>query len=277
MKFVINYTLLLFIPLLICEGQNLNGTIKYDTVNVFTQPFKDATILCQMQKGEKVNIIEFVGKWVKIVAPAKAPAWIYTNFIDAQNKVNINSVEVRSGPGINYRSIGQLLFGTEVTTIKSQDRWSKIKPIPKFVFGWIKFAEAIDLQNNSNNKISPKNSSEEPSSSINLPPKKLDKEFQEIMFISDEEQSEKKLEEHKDFITVTGYLLKVTDNVLADYALAEKHDSKFFPIFYLSGFKNEMQKYVNKKVTVYGIKRFVKGWYRPIIYINSFEIITKEY
>ncbi|MBO3304508.1 SH3 domain-containing protein [Clostridium perfringens] len=120
-------------------------------LNVRKGPGTNYDSIAQLHQGEKVSIVAKNGEWYKISSPASG--YVHKDFILVKNiednkfqeiscyaiglVKNASVLNVRSGPGTVYNSIGQLVNGDKVTIV------AKTKPIGE-INDWykIKFSNA---------------------------------------------------------------------------------------------------------------------------------------
>ncbi len=68
--------------------------------------------------------------WVKVTPPDNIDLWIFANLVDDNAKVNVKKALVRSGAGLNYKTVGELELGAPVTIRGKVGDWLKIAPFP---------------------------------------------------------------------------------------------------------------------------------------------------
>jgi uncharacterized protein YraI len=111
-------------------------TVSADGVNLRAAADPEAEIVGQVARGDTVVATGVeAGEWVEIEAPAATEAYIYGELV-RDNVVAVNSVRVRSGPGIGYRPIGDLARGTAIAERGRKGDWIQIVP-PPLVRVWI--------------------------------------------------------------------------------------------------------------------------------------------
>lgn len=121
------------------------GTVKGSRVNVRGQATLNSEVITQLNKGEKVTIIEQVRAkkagakepkyYYKIALPANTPVWVSAAYVK-DSKVEATRLNVRSGPGENYSVLGRLTKGTGVVEIRKMDNWLEIEA-PGNVHGFV--------------------------------------------------------------------------------------------------------------------------------------------
>jgi uncharacterized protein YgiM (DUF1202 family) len=75
--------------------------------------------------------------------PASAKCFVSAKHL-ADGAANVENLNVRCGPGSNYRDIGKLSKGTKVEVVEKKGEWAQIRPTPE-CSGWIA-AELVDVE-----------------------------------------------------------------------------------------------------------------------------------
>ncbi len=104
--------------------------VTADRVNLRARPEATSEVVGQVSKGDRLaSGGEKVAEWLQVMPPAGADLWVYDELIN-EGVVAASRVNIRSGPGINYRSIGRLEKGARVTVRDTKGQWLKIAPVP---------------------------------------------------------------------------------------------------------------------------------------------------
>lgn len=117
------------------------AVVKGNRINVRGRPALMGEVITQLQKGEKVVILEEVtvskpstnepSKWLRIQMPANTPVWVYAPYVDpASKKVNVSRLNLRGGPGENFSVVGRLERGAAVREIRRVEDWMEIDTPP---------------------------------------------------------------------------------------------------------------------------------------------------
>lgn len=127
------------------------ASVMQNHVNVRGQPSLSGEVITQLQKGEKVVILEEIpvekpkkgepARWARIQMPANTPVWVFADFIDANNKsVSVTRVNLRAGPGENFSVVGRLDRGDTVKEIRRVEGWAEIEaPDKAYAFVGLNF------------------------------------------------------------------------------------------------------------------------------------------
>lgn len=81
--------------------------------------------------GTCVQMLEHTGEWMKIITPDNVEAFVFAEYLSdtkppVYNYVNVNLLNVRSGPGSEHEKISTLERGSRVQVIEQQGEWAEI-------------------------------------------------------------------------------------------------------------------------------------------------------
>ena len=82
--------------------------------------------------------------WAAIAPPERIDLWLNKDFIEG-NRVIAKSIQVRSGPGIQYEVVGTLERGAPVMPRGEEGDWCKIEP-PSSMVVWVKTADLAEIK-----------------------------------------------------------------------------------------------------------------------------------
>lgn len=112
------------------------ATVSEPKVNVRGQPSLLGEVITQLQRGDKVTILERVAtekpkageptEWARIKLPANTPVWIFAPFA-RDGVVSVTRLNLRAGPGENYSVIGRLQKGDALKPIRTIEEWMEIE------------------------------------------------------------------------------------------------------------------------------------------------------
>jgi uncharacterized protein YgiM (DUF1202 family) len=127
------------------------GVVQGNRCNVRVLPDPISEVVIQLNKGERVEILERktvtdAGKardWLRITLPPGAKCYVNARFVK-DGVMTGEGVYVRSGPGTNFRTVGQLAKGDRVEVVSQAGEWVRIQPTPK-CSGWIA-AELVSVE-----------------------------------------------------------------------------------------------------------------------------------
>lgn len=119
------------------------GTVRGDRCNVRARPSLNSEVVVQLNKGDRVEILERrtagepdkTMQWLRIRLPGTAKCYVASKHL-TDGVANVDALNVRCGPGANYRAVGKLAKGERVEVIKTEGEWTQIKPTAQ-CSGWI--------------------------------------------------------------------------------------------------------------------------------------------
>jgi SH3-like domain-containing protein len=119
------------------------SVIKTDRVNLRARPSRTAELIMQLKKGDEVKVLETksvteAGKaqeWSRITLPPSAKCYVLSKLL-SDGKATGDAVNIRCGPGTNFKEVGKLAKGQKVDVVKAGGEWTQIKPIPQ-CSGWV--------------------------------------------------------------------------------------------------------------------------------------------
>lgn len=121
------------------------GVVKGNRVNVRAQARLTSEVVTQLNKGDRVTIIDEVSaakpapgepkRFYKIILPSSVSVWVSSKYVK-DGKVTATRLNVRAGAGENYSVLGRINNGTAVTTIQTVGDWSEIQS-PGGVHGFV--------------------------------------------------------------------------------------------------------------------------------------------
>jgi len=118
-----------------------HGLITGASVYVRSGGAKAYRALGKLTKGQFVDVITVSndGKWVRIVAPEQADAWIFAKYVNVaggKGVVTGDKVRVRSRPNLKGELVNRLDKGTVLKVKGREGDWLRIAP-PKGTVAWI--------------------------------------------------------------------------------------------------------------------------------------------
>ena len=103
---------------------------------VYTQPSAGAQQLGNASSGEIVFVSRIDGEWAAIAPLDRHSVWLNKDFVEG-NRVIAKSIQVRSGPGVQYDVVGSLERGAPVMPLGEEGEWCKIAP-PSSATLWVR-------------------------------------------------------------------------------------------------------------------------------------------
>jgi len=244
------------------------GKVLKDNVNVRARADKTAEILVQLKKGDPVEVKERKGDWLCIIAPAHTKCFVSAKLLKAGVAIN-DAVNVRGGPGMNFKELGKLTKGEKVEVVETKGEWTQIKPTANCV-GWV----AADLV-----EILPPTPTPAPIQVIDTTPL-APPVATSLLPVPAPASAPVKIadpgdEVHMQYVVKDGYVAAVTEpNAPAAYALmTESVLRRDYIIAYLDAPANSLSRYDGKHVRVLGNQRWKRSERYPVIAVERCEII----
>ena len=103
---------------------------------VYSGPSSDAQKVGDAASGEILFVARTEGDWAAISPPERLDVWLNKDFIEG-NRVVAKSIQLRSGPGIQYDVVGTLARGAAVMPRGEDGEWCKISP-PSSATLWVR-------------------------------------------------------------------------------------------------------------------------------------------
>lgn len=94
--------------------------------------------------GEILFVARVEGDWAAISPPDRLDLWLNKDFIEG-NRVIAKSIQIRSGPGVEYGVVGMLERGAPVMPRGESGDWCKIAP-PSSATLWVKKSDLSEIQ-----------------------------------------------------------------------------------------------------------------------------------
>jgi uncharacterized protein YgiM (DUF1202 family) len=259
-------------PVALAAPQTGHGTIKGDRCNVRSRPSMNAEVVVQLHKGDTVEVLEHKAvaerdksmEWLRVALPATAKCFISTKLL-TDGIVHAESVNVRCGPGTNYRDVGKLPKGTRVEVVETTGEWARIKPTPE-CSGWIA-AELVDVVT-----VAPPVAMLPAERSLSTPevitrPVMPGPAAPEISIVNIDPD----VQVH--YVAKDGYLHTVTDpEPPAMYELRTPESNRLsYRIAYLDTAETDLRKFEGKHVRIVGNQRWRKGDRYAIIAVERID------
>ena len=122
-------------------------------VNFRTGPGTDYTSLGKLQRDTVVQLLSQIGTWYQIkVRSTGKTGYIYAPYVTKTSApadvtpvpsyagagyINYNGTNIRSGPGTEFTSFGQLTAGTELTVLSSEGNWYRVRLTKSGLEGYV--------------------------------------------------------------------------------------------------------------------------------------------
>ena len=119
-------------------------SVAGEKINLRKGPSTSYPIMWELGKGFPLRVIGYKGNWIKVTDFENDVGWVYKKLVGRKPhlvvKVNKSSnarINIRSGPGINYKIVGKAEYGVVFETLQRGDDWVKVRHETGLT-GWIK-------------------------------------------------------------------------------------------------------------------------------------------
>ena len=121
------------------QGEAFTGIVSGERVNIRAADNVSSEVICQLNKGEEINVFGLRGKWYKVELPKKALVYVAKSKVskkDGQGTVSEDKTNVRTAATVSSTVIGRLNKGSAVKILKEYLDWYEIEA-PKGTAGWV--------------------------------------------------------------------------------------------------------------------------------------------
>ena len=120
----------------LCWGEM--ASVAKDGVNIRSGPGTSYEVLWEVYKDYPVEILEKRGNWAKTVDCDNDIGWIYRPLLSKTHTVVVtkDKVNIRTGPGIQYRIAFRAVKGVVFHLVGQKGKWLKIRY--RDDYGWIR-------------------------------------------------------------------------------------------------------------------------------------------
>ena len=247
------------------------GTVKGQHSNVRSRPSLNSEVVTQLHKGETVDVLERKSvtereksmDWLRITLPSTAKCFVNAKHV-TDGTANVENLNVRCGPGSNYRDIGKLSKGAKVEVVEKKGEWMQIRPTPD-CSGWIA-AELVDVETAprapaaSTPEIVTPPVAVSPAPAPSAPAVSIVNADPDILVT---------------YVVKDGYVGAVSEpNAPAAFELrTTEADRLSFRIAYLETSETNLKRFEGKHVRIVGTQRWRKGERYPVIAIERVDMV----
>lgn len=114
------------------------ASIDRPKVNMRNGPGTNYSILWELGKGYPLMILDRQGEWLKVRDFEDDEGWVYSPLVGRTPHlvVKVDIANIRSGPGTDYRLVGQARYGVVLQTVERSSGWVKVRH-ENGLTGWI--------------------------------------------------------------------------------------------------------------------------------------------
>jgi len=238
-----------------------HGTVTNDKVNVRSRADKNAEVITQVHKGDAVEVLDRNGDWLHITLPATAKCYV-SNKLIKDGEASADAVNIRCGPGTNFKDVGKLAKGEKVEVVEVKGEWTQIKPTGHCT-GWIA-AEFVEIAVPTP-LPAPIQTSEIVTPPVSLPP----------VDMPPPAAPAPPVEVMTRYVVKDGYLSSVSDvKAPTPYALMTPTISGLNHIIaYLDAPQMKLPRYEGKHVRVLGNERWKRDERYPVIAVERLDMV----
>ena len=263
------------IPPVATTAQTGRGTVKGERCNVRSRANLNSEVVTQLHKGDVVDVLERKSvteseksmEWLRISLPATTKCYVNAKHL-TDSAANVENLNVRCGPGSNYRDIGKLSKGTKVEVVETKGEWTEIKPTPQ-CSGWI----VTDLVEMEAVVVPAAVSAPAPSASVTgvvTPPVAASvPELPPVRIVNIDPDVEVR------YVVKDGYWHAVTEpSAPSSYELRTPEvQQRSYRIAYLETTETNLKKFEGKHVRVVGNQHWRKGDRYPVISVERLDLV----
>lgn len=144
MKFPLSIRLVLLALMATSVNADTRMQVDASSSPIFTQPSPSAQQIGKAVSGEILFVSRIDGDWAAIAPPDRLAVWLNKDFIEG-NRVIAKSIQIRSGPGVQYDVIGTLERGAPVMPRGEEGEWTRIAP-PSSSILWVKKSDLSEIR-----------------------------------------------------------------------------------------------------------------------------------
>ncbi len=142
MRFI--FFLFLSFFLLSSTGYSEMLSVSGEKVNLRSGPGTNYDVKWEYGNGFPLKVLTKKGKWIKVKDFENDTGWLYKtlasktpHLIVKVNKNKNKKINIRKGPGRNFKIIGKAYYGVVFTNLEEKKGWARVKH-ESGLEGWIK-------------------------------------------------------------------------------------------------------------------------------------------
>lgn len=145
---IIRRLLVAIIIIALTPASGLAGmvSIAKRKVNMRSGPGTGYAVLWELGKGFPLKVEETKGRWLKVSDFEGDVGWVYKPLVSGKPHLIVKKrrINVRSGPGTNYKIVGKANYGVVFKTLDRRGSWIKVRHenglngwvMRKLLWGW---------------------------------------------------------------------------------------------------------------------------------------------
>ncbi len=129
------FTVFVLLALNVCctahaEEDAFELRVTADNVNLRSRPDITSESAGQVDSGDLLlPATNSTDQWIQVKVPGSIGLWVYKELVK-DGRVSASRLRVRTGPGISFRSVGEIPRGRKVEVRDEYNQWLKIDPPP---------------------------------------------------------------------------------------------------------------------------------------------------
>lgn len=114
-------------------------SVAAELVNMRSGPGHEHEVAWELGKGYPLKVLEERGEWLKVTDYQDDVGWVQKEMVTAKPSMIVGKkiVNIRSGPGENYRIVRQAENGVVFFTLETKGSWVKVMHEEEDVSGWV--------------------------------------------------------------------------------------------------------------------------------------------
>ncbi len=128
--------------LLLCWTETARAemvSVVGDLVNMRTGPGQNYAVLWELGNGYPLQVLEKKGNWMKVEDFENDVGWVHDSVVSrvAHLVVKKNIINIRSGPGEDFKIVRQAEKGVVLRTLDRKGGWVKVIYDEEQITGWV--------------------------------------------------------------------------------------------------------------------------------------------
>ncbi|MBB5347507.1 SH3-like domain-containing protein [Desulfoprunum benzoelyticum] len=118
-------------------------SVKSQKLNLRSGPGQNYSVKCVYSKGFPLKVLKKKGDWAQVRDFQNEVGWVSKQLlattphaIVAVNQGKKSKINIRSGPGTNFKVVGQAYYGVVFAVVDKKGQWRKIRH-QSGLSGWI--------------------------------------------------------------------------------------------------------------------------------------------
>ncbi len=131
------FAIIILVSTISLIGEPMKMKVNADNVNLRAGADANKEVVGQVSYDDILYTAgkDESGKWFRVLPPKGTKFYVYEKLIQ-DGKVSVKTLNVRSGPGINYTKMGEVIRGQDIKVIEQRNEWLAIEP-PENSYLWI--------------------------------------------------------------------------------------------------------------------------------------------